>query len=219
MLCKKMAAVKSVDSESSKRAAIDHFRRVDQKLYALARRHWPQISPPAPTLIEDRAAVLMKSIVGQQISIKAANSIWRRLQPVLFLNSRVASPDLAALKLAGASTAKAKSLQALGQALKDRRLDMAALDDLTDDQVIDRLTQYPGIGPWTAEMFLISGLGRPDVFSLRDLGLRTALARLHRRPAAVDQLEPIARKYSPHGTLAALVCWRSLDNGDLYAEV
>ena len=206
--------------EPDKQSALDHFGRVDSRLQALAKRHLPDISLPAPLPAEKRAAALMKSIVGQQISIKAANSIWRRLQPELFsAGGQPARPKVETLIANGASTAKAKSLLALSRDLTDERLDLSVFDNWPDQQVVARLVQYPGIGPWTAEMFLISGLGRPDVFSLRDLGLRLALSRLHGLPAKIDQLEPLARSYSPHGTLAALVCWRSLDNGDLYAEI
>ena len=206
--------------EPAKRLALEHFRRADGKLYALAERHLADVGLPTPQAPEKRPAVLMKSIVGQQISIKAANSIWRRLQPKLFsADGRPANPSPEELMDGGASAAKAKSLTALSQALIDGRLDMSAFDGWDDERVIEHLTEYPGIGPWTAEMFLISGLGRPDVFSLRDLGLRVALSRMHGLPAEISRLQPLADAYSPYGTLAALVCWRSLDNGDLYAEV
>ncbi len=203
----------------SKQSALDHFGRVDQKLHALATHHLPDIDLPASQPPENRAAVLMRLIIGQQISVKATNSIWQRLQPKLFsTDKQPANPEIETLVANGASTAKAKSLLALSRALTDGQLDMTVLDDWTDEQVIDHLVQHPGIGPWTAEMFLIRGLGRLDVFSLGDLGLRVALSRLHSLPAEISQLEPLAQTYSPHRTLAALVCWRSLDNGDLYAE-
>lgn len=215
-----MNTAKKPQLEPSKQLALDHFWATDKKLYRLAQKHLPQIEPPTAPPPAKRSAVLMKSIVGQQISIKAAKSIWQRLQPKLFgPNDQLANPRIEVLVTNGASTAKAKSLLALGQALRSGQLDMAAFDNWPDQQVIDHLVQYPGVGPWTAEMFLISGLGRPDVFSLRDLGLRVALSRLHGRPAEIEALKPLAAKYSPHGTLAALVCWRSLNNGDLYAEV
>ena len=203
--------------EPIKQSALDHFGRVDQKLHALATHHLPEIDLPTPQPAKNRAAILMKSVVGQQISIKAASSIWQRLEPELFsADNQPANPEIETLTANGASTAKAKSLLALSRALTDGQLDMTSLDDWSDEQVIDHLVQYPGIGPWTAEMFLIGGLGRLDVFSLRDLGLRVALSQLHGLPAEISQLEPLAQTYSPHGTLAALVCWRSLDNGELY---
>ena len=211
-----MKSDKSPKLDSTKQSALDHFGRVDPKLHALAKRHLPDIELPTPQPAENRAAILMKSIVSQQISTKAASSIWRQLKPRLFsTNNQLANPDIEALLSCGASAAKAKSLITLSQALTDGQLDMSSLDDWADEQVINHLTQYPGIGPWTAEMFLIGGLGRLDVFSLRDLGLRVALSRLHGLAPEIKQLEPLARTYSPHGTLAALICWRSLDNGDL----
>ncbi len=204
-------------AELDKAAALDHFAQVDGKLYALAVRHLAGVSLPRSLPAKARLAVLMKSIVGQQISVKAANSIWQRLQPQLFASDgQPRRPTLQRLTDNGASGAKAKSLLNLNRAQVGGQLDMVGLDGWSDQQVVDYLVQFPGVGPWTAEMFLINALGRPDVFSLRDLGLRVALSRLHRLPAEIPQLEPLARSYSPHGTLAALVCWHSLNNGDLY---
>lgn len=214
-----MTAAESSPVELVKRAAIEHFGQADERLHALAVRHLPGIDLPTPLPYADRAAVLMKSVVSQQISVKAASSIWSRLYPGLFTTAgRPANPDISILTAAGASTAKAQSLLALSRALSAGRLDMSSFDRWTNERIVEHLVQYPGVGPWTAEMFLISGLGRADVFSLRDLGLRTALSRLHDLPAEIERLKPLAQTYSPYGTLAALVCWRSLDNGDLPAR-
>ena len=205
--------------EPGKRLVLEHFARVDKKLCALAEQHLPGISLPSPLPPEKRPEALMKPIIGQQISTKAADSIWNRLYPKLFAaDGRPANPSIEDLTAGGASAAKARSLTVLCEALADGRLDMSAFGDWGDEQVIEKLTEYPGIGPWTAEMFMIRALGRPDIFSLRDLGLRTALSRLHNLPADIESLQPLAQTYSPYGTLAALVCWRSLDNGDLDAE-
>ena len=215
-----MKTIKHLDPKVYKQSALQHFQSVDKKLYTLAKQHLPTITLPTPAPIDKRPAVLMKSIVGQQISIKAANSIWQRLQAVLFtVNQQLNEPNIEELIANGASAAKAKSLIALSQALRSKQLDMSVFDNWENEQIVDHLIQYPGIGPWTAEMFLISGLGRLDVFSLRDLGLRTALSRLHGLPPEIEDLKPLVCTYSPYGTLAALICWRSLDNGDLYAEV
>ena len=215
-----MKTIKHLDSEAYKRSALQHFQSVDKKLYTLAKQHLPNITLPTPAPIDKCPAILMKSIVGQQISIKAANSIWQRLQSVLFTtDQQLNEPNIEELIANGASAAKAKSLVSLSQALRSKQLDMSIFDNWQDERIVDHLVQYTGIGPWTAEMFVISGLGRLDVFSLRDLGLRTALSRLHGLPAEIENLKPLVNTYSPYGTLAALICWRSLDNGDLYAEV
>lgn len=215
-----MKTVKPSDSEVYKRSALQHFQSVDKNLYTLAKQHLPTITIPTPAPINKRPAILMKSIVGQQISIKAANSIWQRLQPVLFTaDQQLNKPNIEELIANGASAAKAKSLLTLSQALRSEQLDMSIFDNWENEQIVEHLVQYPGIGPWTAEMFLISGLGRLDVFSLRDLGLRTALSRLHGLPPEIEDLKSLVHTYNPYGTLAALICWRSLDNGDLYAEV
>ena len=205
-----------MNQKETKALALAHFGTADQKLHRLAELHWPGIDPPSPMTPARRAEELMRIIIGQQISTRAANSIWQRLQSKLFLaDGSLADPNLNTLVSNGASASKARSILALRQALVAGQLDLAAFDAQPDDEVIANLSQYSGIGPWTAEMFLIRALGRPDVFSLRDLGLRTALSRLHGLPADTGQLESLAQSYSPYGTLAALVCWRSLNNGDL----
>jgi DNA-3-methyladenine glycosylase II len=161
---------------------------------------------------------LLESIIGQQFSIKAASTIIKRfinLFPDL-QNIRpedILAQDAATFRSVGLSRQKISYLQSLSEFILSEKLVLASLKDLSDEAVIDNLTQVKGIGRWTAEMMLIFSLGREDVFSVGDLGLRTAVSRIY----GVDRedklkIENIAKKWSPHRSLASLYLWQSLDN-------
>jgi DNA-3-methyladenine glycosylase II len=166
----------------------------------------------------DPYEALARAIVGQQLSTKAARSIWERLveilggtfpQPPAFL---AADPE--EVRGAGLSRSKVAFLTDLAERIDDGRLDVGALGDLSDEDVIAALTEIKGVGPWTAEMFLIFHLGRPDVLSTGDLGIRRAAQiayGLDELPGPHD-LERIAEPWRPHRTLGCLYLWRSLDN-------
>ena len=161
---------------------------------------------------------LSRAIVGQQLSTKAAASIWRKVEGVF--GGRAPSPaelvdaEEDALRGAGLSGAKAAYLRDLAGRVASGELDLARLADLPDEDVIAALTEVKGIGRWTAEMFLIFHLARPDVLSPGDLGIRRAVQiayGLDDLPGPTD-LERLAEPWRPQRTLACLYLWRSLDN-------
>jgi len=166
----------------------------------------------------DPYEALARAIVGQQLSTKAARSIWERLQgqfggktptPEQLLRKR---PET--LRKAGLSNAKVAFLRDLASRVKSGELDLKALAKLPDEDVIAELIEVKGIGSWTAEMFLIFHLARPDVVSVGDLGIRRATQiayGLDDLPGPED-LERIADEWRPHRTLACLYLWRSLAN-------
>ena len=166
----------------------------------------------------DPYEALARAIVGQQLSTKAAASIWGRVtaafdgetpSPAQLI---AAEPD--ALRDAGLSWSKVGFLQDLAERVEDGELDLDRLGELADEDVIAELIEIKGIGRWTAEMFLIFHLGRPDVVSTGDLGIRRAVQiayGLDDLPGPTD-LERIAEPWRPHRTLACLYLWRSLDN-------
>jgi DNA-3-methyladenine glycosylase II len=165
----------------------------------------------------DAYEALARAIVGQQLSTKAARSIWAR---VTELFGGTPSPrDLISiepekLRRAGLSWSKVGFLKDLAQRVDDGRLDLERLGELSDEDVVAELIEIKGIGRWTAEMFLIFHLGRPDVISTGDLGIRRAVQTaygLDELPGPHD-LERIAEPWRPHRTLACLYLWRSLDN-------
>jgi DNA-3-methyladenine glycosylase II len=164
----------------------------------------------------DAYEAIARAIVGQQLSTKAAASIWGKL--VDAFGGSMAEPGelLAAdddvLRGAGLSRAKVGFLRDLATRIAEGELDLTQLPELTDEDVIAELIQIHGVGRWTAEMFLIFHLGRPDVVSTGDLGIRRAVQieyGLDELPAPAE-LERIAEPWRPHRTLGCLYLWRSL---------
>ena len=160
---------------------------------------------------------LARAIVGQQLSTLAARSIWEKLidqfggqlpKPEELLRKRKQT-----LRKAGLSNAKAEFLRDLAGRVKDGSLDLERLAKLPDEDVVAELIEVKGIGSWTAEMFLIFHLGRPDVVSVGDLGIRRAvqLAYGMKELPGPEELEKLAEEWRPHRTLACLYLWRSLD--------
>jgi DNA-3-methyladenine glycosylase II len=166
----------------------------------------------------DAYEAIARAIVGQQLSTKAAASIWEKLQGAF--GGRTPTPaellaaEDSALRGAGLSRAKVGFLRDLASRISDGELDLERLPDLPDEDVVAALLEIHGVGRWTAEMFLIFHLGRPDVVSTGDLGIRRAVQvayGLEELPAPAE-LERIAEPWRPHRTLACLFLWRSLAN-------
>jgi DNA-3-methyladenine glycosylase II len=158
---------------------------------------------------------LARSIVGQQISVRAAQSVWNRLAlaaPGLRPEDIVAL-DADALRACGLSLRKAEYITDLSRKFLDGTLHRALWDDMEDEAVIEELVKVRGIGRWTAEMFLIFNLLRPDVLPLDDLGLQRAM-RLHYfrgRPASAARMRKLAQAWVPWRSVATWYLWRSLD--------
>lgn len=162
---------------------------------------------------------LAESIMSQQLSVKAADTIWKRL--VELVGGKV-TPDsllgqnVASLRKVGASNAKASYLLAMADDVKSGRIKLGRLSQLDDKEVVEELIKLKGVGPWTAEMFLMFTLGRPDVFSYLDLGLIRAFETAYKvKSPARESMEPIVAKWSPYRTYAALALWHSRDNRPL----
>jgi DNA-3-methyladenine glycosylase II len=166
----------------------------------------------------DPFEAIARAIVGQQLSTKAARSIWDRVVAALDGKRPAARAILAAdpdvLRGAGLSAAKVAYLRDLAERVEAGDLELARLNELSDEDVIAELIAIKGVGRWTAEMFLIFHLGRPDVVSTGDLGIRRAVQLaygLEELPGPTD-LERIAEPWRPHRTLACLYLWRTLAN-------
>ncbi len=168
---------------------------------------------------EDPYGVLMRAIAGQQLSVKAAASIWQRLLDRF--GGHVPTPeqilvdDPDELRVAcGFSRAKVVYLRSLAEHVLSGELELDRLPDLADGEVIRELTAVKGIGEWTAHMFLMFTLKRPDVLPTGDLGVRNAAMRAYglERPPAPAELTALAEPWRPHRTRACLYLWRSLDN-------
>lgn len=166
----------------------------------------------------DAYGALLRSIVGQQLSTKAARSIYGRLAERYEGHAPTPAQILAAdpedIRSVGLSRPKVKYLRDLAEHVEDGELNLEALPELGDEDVIAQLTAIKGLGLWTAQMFLMFHLGRPDVLPVGDLGIRRAVERAYELEEIPDPatLERIAEPWRPHRTLACLYLWRSLDN-------
>jgi DNA-3-methyladenine glycosylase II len=161
---------------------------------------------------------LARAIVGQQLSTRAADSIWNKLLAI-FGGSMPTPEELlrrrrTTLLKAGLSNAKVEYLRDLATRVKDGRLDLGRLKDLSDEDVCAELVEVKGIGRWSAEMFLIFHLGRHDVISAGDLGIRRAIQVAYGMDdlPGPEDIDRIAEPWRPHRTLAGLYLWRSLAN-------
>lgn len=165
----------------------------------------------------DHFAMLVRAIVFQQLSTKAATTIHNRL--IESLNGGALTPEaLAALsdeqmRTAGISRQKAAYLRDLCAKVSSGLVPLAALDEMSDEEVIASLTRVKGIGRWSAEMFLIFRLQRPDVLPLGDLGILNAIQkayRLRKKPTAA-RMSKLGEAWKPYRSVASWYLWRSLD--------
>ncbi|MFM1987472.1 MAG: hypothetical protein RJA99_429 [Pseudomonadota bacterium] len=163
----------------------------------------------------DPFTTLARSIVGQQISVKAAQSVWLRFEKAagMVTPQRVSRMRLTTLTNAGLSTRKAEYVRDLAGHFVAGAVDPAHWPSLDDEAVIAELVQVRGIGRWTAEMFLIFNLLRPDVFPTDDLGLLKAIALHYNqgRPVTKAEAQALGERWRPWRTLATWYLWRSLD--------
>jgi DNA-3-methyladenine glycosylase II len=169
----------------------------------------------------DPFTTLARAIVGQQISVKAAQTIWERLaiavradgDPLRFESSRVGRTRIATLRRCGLSERKAEYVRDLARHFVTGALNPAEWPSLTDEALIERLVDVKGIGRWTAEMFLIFHEMRPDVFPVDDIGVQRAIALHYRNGERIDvaAMRELAARWQPYRSVATWYLWRSLD--------
>lgn len=156
-------------------------------------------------------AALINSIVGQQISLQAQESIWRRLEQLCggISPHSIARQTEEALRGCGLSGRKASYIYEAAQRSLAGEINWQTLPQLTDEEIITQLCAFKGVGRWTAEMLLLFSLGRPDILSYDDLGIRRGLKKLHGH-AEIDKklFQHYQQLYSPYGSTAALYIWR-----------
>jgi len=193
------------------REARRHLRRNDPVM----RRLIDDVGPFTLRLDRDRFRMLVRSIISQQISGKAAQSIRQRLEalvaPETISPHNLAALSVAELRSAGVSPQKAGYLHDLAAKVDAGTVRLHRITRMTDDQVIAELVQVKGIGVWTAQMCLMFSLGRLNIFPHDDLGIRAAIKNLYGLTDLPDRetsLE-IARPWRPYATVASWYCWRS----------
>ena len=166
---------------------------------------------------DDAYGSLVRTIVGQQLSTKAARSIYGRLTALFDgrppTPGELISTDEELLRACGLSRPKVRYLRDLAERVISGELDLRALHDLPDEEVIRQITAVKGLGRWSADMFLMFHLGREDVLPVGDLGIRRAVERAYDLPEIPDSetLQHLARPWVPHRTLASFYLWESLE--------
>jgi DNA-3-methyladenine glycosylase II len=196
-----------------------HLRRADPVLARVIETVGPKLGDARDGRPPDHYGALVRAIVGQQLSTKAARSIFLRLTERF--DGRTPTPQEVLAdepeelrSAAGLSRAKVSYLRSLAEHALSGELELERLDELPDEQVIAELVAVKGIGVWSAHMFLMFHLQRPDVLPVGDLGIRHAIERAYDLEEIPDAatMERIAAPWRPYRTLACRYLWRSLDN-------
>jgi DNA-3-methyladenine glycosylase II len=161
-------------------------------------------------------AELARMICYQQLAGAAARTIHGRFEALYdghpTPDAVLVTPDTA-LRAAGLSAAKAASIRDLAVRVDAGEVKLARMSRLPDDEIVRELTLVRGIGPWTAEMFLMFQLGRPDVWPVDDLGVRKGYSLIYGLPAMpkARDLEPLGERFRPYRSVVAWYCWRAVD--------
>lgn len=193
------------------RKGLAHLRRDPVLAHLISR--FGAINYPQP---EDRFDNLVSTIIGQQLSNAAADTIYSRVIKITKIDPvSLLAVDAVQLRSAGTSWAKIRSLKDLSQKVLDQSLQLDQLDQMTDIEVVSHLTQVKGIGEWTAQMKLMFTLHRPDVLPLDDRGIQNAFINLYKlkddKKLKTNMLKT-SSSWRPYRTLACWYLWRSLDN-------
>ena len=212
------AAAQRLGSEEAR--ALRHLKRADPVLHAALLPHREALVGSVPPRLS-RAKLferLAESVTGQQLSTKAADTIVGRLREACggkITPEAIQKLRVPTLRKAGLSAAKVKTLKELSRAVLAGELDLGKLRTLPEEEAIAKLSSIWGIGRWTAEMFLLFALGREDVFSPGDLGLRRAVEALYGLPkdCPIRDLEAVAACWSPHRSYASRALWMIRDSG------
>lgn len=203
---------KNIDSV----AALNHLAQADVFMFervAYACNREPALLLPVPKTPREYFPTLVRSIISQQISTKAAAAIYQRLRSqCTLLPKKISQLSVADLHQCGLTRKKAEYVLALAQ--NWRTLQVTEFAALSDSDITKRLTQQYGIGVWTAQMFLLFAMARSDVFAIGDLGLRQQVAAWYSvSPNDHTAIEQIAERWSPHRSVASLTLWFHIDNG------
>jgi DNA-3-methyladenine glycosylase II len=187
--------------------------RIEPKFREVVRKFGPAPIGVRPSKISNFQA-LAESILGQQLSVKAAATITERVIEAAggrMDPAGVAKLTPSRLRSAGCSAAKARAISELAQVVADGDLPIRSLNKKSDEAIMELLLPLYGVGRWTVEMFLIFQLGRNDVWPTGDLGVRRGWEKLYKmkREVEIDELEKLGAKFAPHRSHLAWYCWRA----------
>jgi DNA-3-methyladenine glycosylase II len=205
-----------------------HFKKADPVLYRAAKLHKIADIRRSSDVFGD----LVHAIVNQQLSGKAAETIYGRLETLVVGKGKgkrgkewgkrrqsaitptaIARLSASSMRKCGMSEAKVKSIKGLAKSVIHKEIDLVEIHKHADKKVMELLTSIKGIGPWTAEMILMFSLGRQDIFSKGDLGLRKGIMHLYglKKLPSDRFMDKLAKAWSPYRTYAARVIWRVAD--------
>lgn len=185
---------------------LEYLKKKDKRLGAAIER----IGIIEREVNPDLFTALINSVVGQQISSKAAVTVWNRIKMCLnvITPETICAATLESIQQCGLSMRKAEYIKGIGTAVMDRKLNLNELHDLSNNEIIERLAALNGIGKWTAEMLLIFSMERPNVVSWGDLAIQRGMMNLYGLKALTkEQFEKYAKRYSPYGSVASLYLW------------
>lgn len=194
------------------RKAITHLKKADKILSAIIAR----VGSYKITYREPTFQALARAIVFQQLNGNAARTIYGRLEEAAggeVTPEAIQNLSVGEMRRAGLSKQKIGYIRDLAEHALSGKLDFAGLHQMSDEEVIAALTDIKGIGEWTAHMFLIFALRRPNVLATGDLGVRTAVQRAYRKRKlpTPSQMEKIAESWHPYRSVACWYLWRSLE--------
>jgi DNA-3-methyladenine glycosylase II len=192
--------------------ALDHLQKADVILGSIIAR----VGPCKMTYRDPSFEMLARAIVFQQLSTKAAQTIYGRLEEAAggpLTPQSIQNLSIGEMRRAGLSRQKLGYIRDLAEHALSGKVDFALLPSMSDEQVIESLTDIKGVGVWTAHMFLIFSLRRPNVLPVGDLGVRMAIQRAYkkRKLPTPKQIEQIAKGWHPYCSYAAWYLWRSLE--------
>lgn len=194
---------------------LSHFKINDPILHSYALQ--VELSPIKRDSSKNYFYRLCREIIRQQLSDKAGGAIFGRFQK-LFPNGLVTALDILSishgrLRASGMSHAKARYVRNLAEAVIHGDLPISHLDSMADEEILEVLTKVKGIGPWTAQMFLMFTLGREDIFSHGDLGLKKGMIKVYKlkKDPTKKQVEKIISRWSPYKTFGSRILWASLE--------
>ncbi len=207
-------------SKLARKEVISHFRKVSPKLAEIIQdidmNQWFKVEGNSE---QDLFASLCRTIAGQQLGIGAATAIFGRfkvlLNDVLTPESVLSKTD-SDFRAVGFSWAKARSVLDLASKVQMQEVRLSKLAQLDDETVVSELIKVKGIGRWTAEMFMMFRLGRENVFSYGDLGLKNGLKKfLGKSDLDESEIQKVVETWSPYKSYGSIAMWHLLDNGNM----
>lgn len=185
---------------------IEYLKGKDKKLSAAI----DKIGIIKRRVTPDTFTALVSSVVSQQISSKAAATVWNRLYELLggITPESITKADLSQIQRCGMTERKAGYIKGIADAAISGEVDFNTLHILTDQEIIEKLSSLHGVGVWTAEMLLIFSLCRPDVVSYSDLAIRRGMMNLYGlKDLSKEKFQRYKKRYSPYGSVASLYLW------------